>query len=161
MPVVRKTLIAVSVLLLGAGIVACGGSDSPAASLNHCPKHPPGLAGGSAGTEGETVETQPKSALICRWRGSIYNRRIERDEMTIGPGLAGLVATLNSLPPPQEGEFACESNRPLRYLVILHYRESVDAELEADFETCPYALTEDHSWGTGRLEHRLDALLDK
>jgi len=139
-------------------MAACGSASTP--PLTHCPKQPPGLAGGSPGTEGETVEPQPESALICRWR-SDGQGRTERAEAVIGPGLAGLVATLNSLPPPLEGEFACpEIVGSLKYLVALRYRDSSEVEVEADESGCGGAFTEDHSWGVGNIQPRLDALLD-
>lgn len=156
----RKLLVVASLLLLGVGFSACG-SGSSAAELTHCPRQPPGLAGGSPGTEGETVETQPASALICRWR-SKGDGRTERAEAGIVRGLSGLVVTLNSLPPPLEGEFACpEIAGTLKYLVALRYRDSSQAEVEVDESGCGGVVTEDHSWGLGgNLGRRLDALLD-
>lgn len=156
----RKLLVVASLLLLAAGMAACGsGSSEP--ELTRCPNHPPGLAGGSAGTPGETVEPQPQSALICRWR-SDGSGPTEIAETVIGPGLAGLVATLNHLPPPWEGEFACPSiDGSLKYLVALRYRDSAEAKVEVDAGGCGAVSTEDHSYAVGaNLENRLDALLD-
>jgi hypothetical protein len=158
--VIRRSVVVASLLLLGVGLAACGsGSSGP--ELTHCPKQPPGLAGGSPGTKGETVETQPASALICRWRTK-GDGPTERAEAVVVRGLAGLVATLNALPPPWEGEFACPSiDGSLKYLVALRYRDSSQAEVEVDESGCGGVVTEDHSWGPGgNLGRRLDALLD-
>jgi hypothetical protein len=159
MLVIRRSAVVAALLLVAVGLVACGsGSSGP--ELTHCPKHPPGVAGGSAGTPGETVETQPKSALICRWRDA--GSGLKRDEVTVVRGLLGLVATLNNLPPPLEGEFACPSiDGSLKYLVALHYRDSSEAEVEVDASGCGAVSTEDHSYALGpNLERRLSALLD-
>jgi hypothetical protein len=155
---IRASAVLVVLLLVAAGPAACG-SGSSAPELTHCPNQPPGLAGGSPGTPGEAVETQPKSALICRWRET--GGDLERDEATVIRGLSGLVATLNNLPPPLEGEFACPSiDGSLKYLVALHYRDSAEAEVEVDAGGCGAVSTEDHSYGLGPdLERRLDALL--
>ena len=154
----RRFLVVASLLLLAAALAACGsGSSGP--ELTRCPKRPPGLAGGSAGPEGETVETQPRSGLICRWRA--VGGAVERHEVTIVRGLSGLVAMLNGLGPPAEGEFACESGSPVTYLIALRYRESSEAEVEIGLEGCGFTRTEEHSYGSGGgVARRLDTLLD-
>jgi hypothetical protein len=75
--------------------------------------------------------------------------------------LDGLTAALNSLPPGEEGEFACPSGTPLDYLVALRYSDVPGSEVEAEYHSCNYARTKEHYWEASReLQEALDAALD-
>jgi hypothetical protein len=155
-----KSILAPALLLLVVGVAACG-STASGPLLAHCPKGLPGISGGgSPGIEGETVKTEPSSALICRWRGNEHDG-IERDEIVArGAGLTRLVDALNSLAPGQEGDYACPDGPPLEYLVDLRYLEASDIEVEVEYDACGDVRTEDgYWWASGELEKVMNALL--
>lgn len=156
----RRYLLLSALLPLPIALAACGsGGSGP--TLTNCPKWSPEISGGdSPGTEGETVTQEPVSALICRWRGNERNETEHAEQVVRGPGLTHLVKALDSLPPGEEGEFACPSGTPLSYLVGLRYSDAGEIEVEAEYHSCDTARTEDGYWGaTEELEKELNALL--
>jgi hypothetical protein len=159
-PLLLSGLLALLGLLALVGPAGCGsGASGPA--LTRCPQRPLDISGGgSPGAAGETVRTEPVSALICRWRAN-RNDRIERDETLVrGSGLKHLVRALNALAPGEEGEYACPAATELDYLVDLRYADAGDIEVEAEFGGCGSVRTGGGWWWTsGELRKVMDALL--
>lgn len=161
-----KWLLLLSLPLVVAAVAGCGAGslvshDPPESPLTHCPTWPPGVSGGdSPGAEGETVTDEPVSALVCRWRGNERNQTERHESVVRGRALTDLVAALNSLPPGEEGEFACPSGTPLDYLVGLLFSDTAGLLVEAEFHSCDTARTKDHWWGASEeLRGALDAAL--
>jgi hypothetical protein len=152
-------------LLLVVGVTACGSTTSgfmaSGPTLARCPKWEPEISGGSSpGGAGETVKEESVSGLVCRWRGNDRNQTERAERMVRGPSLTHLVKALNSLAPGEEGEYACPSGPPLNYLVDLRYADGGGIEVEAEYDSCDFARTEDgYWWASGELEKMMNALL--
>ena len=146
---------ALLMMLLIAGIVAtCGACGSSGAEglpksmhgaeedrLQRCP----GAGANSHKNENPLakktlVPSGARSALICRYRGRrtagpphapeasalhVGSRRFER-----------LLRALEQLKPARRGAVACPVGRPLRYLVVYHYRGQSDDFVRVDFNGC-------------------------
>jgi hypothetical protein len=187
MSVIRRSALVVSLLLVAAGLVACGssrpyGADPPTSGrffsqtgaemarppLTHCPKDvPPELPRSSPGAKGAVVEGKPSAAVVCRWAVE-EDGKFTRTEATVrGRSLARVVAVLNSLPPGLDGEFECESGINLWYRIGFRYADGSGTVVEANYGACGAVVTHGRFWSIGgRVRDSLDraigpdALLD-
>jgi hypothetical protein len=178
MRMLRMSALAASILLLCAGLAACGSGSSrssvshgsvPAGtssrftaepSLAHCPKEMPEFSGGPPGGEGKVVGQAPLSAVVCRWRVEANGRFVAAESVVLGRKLTGLVDALNSLPPGLTGDIECESGINLWYLIGFRFGAGSGTEVEADYTACGAVRTKQRYWGIdGEVRERLDALL--
>jgi hypothetical protein len=175
MRMIRRAALIVSMLLLGAGLAACGSGSSdatatgdsarpavapPEPALKRCPRQSPELSGETPGTRGRVVRRTPSSAVVCRWRTDEDGELVEAEGVVSGRRLDPLVRALNSLPPGRLGDFECESGLNLSYLIGFRFGDGSGTEVEADYSACGAVRTRGHFWGIdGKVRERLEALL--
>lgn len=144
-----RTSVAALLAITMLGCAACGASgakDQPEAApskdrLQACPKNAPGHRD-NENPHAKNAMAPPgaESALICRYRGSRTGGSssiLETENLRPGSKrLKRLEQALNRLDPVRLGAVACPTGRPLRYLVVFHYRRQSDDYVMVDFNGC-------------------------
>jgi hypothetical protein len=180
--VIRRSALVVSLLLIAAGLVACGssrpyGADPPTSGrffsqtgaemarppLTHCPKDvPPELPRRSPGAKGDVVEGKPSAAVVCRWSVQKGGKFTRTEAMVRGRALAPVIAALNSLPPGQNGEFECESGINLWYRIGFRSTNGSGTVVEVNHGACGAVVTQGHFWGIdGKVSESLDRAIGR